>query len=274
MHFAMPAIQLTRLKKQLAELRLQWPDAQMFYRGVLRLLEYYADHSLRPGQAGEPSPLLFTYQVPPPLIREIVVELDDLAVSQPMHTVQICDLLWNDPSYETRLLAIRLLGVLPFLPGEVTTRAARWMAVTTDEQLVQAMFTFGLAQFAAIDPDAFMLLVGDWLGSPAIETQALGLRALGTLLAVPAFENFPPCFRLLSPLVRQSTPDLRPELVNVLRILGERSPQEAVYFYLDLLDGSVSAQAPILIRLALDPLPAEQARRVRQKLRERERRAE
>jgi hypothetical protein len=268
----MPAIQLTRLKKQLAELRQDWPDAQAFYRGILKLLELYADHSLRTGQAAEPSPILFTYQVPPPLIREIVVEFDDVAASQPMHTLQICDLLWNDASYEPRLLAIRFLGVLPSLPGEVATRAARWMDVTTDEQLIHAMFRYGLANFAEADPAAFLLLVENWLASSRVETQALGLRAIVTLLAVPGFHNYPPCFRLLTPLVRQPPPYLRPELVRVLRQLGEESPLEAAYFFLDILEGSISAQTPILIRQSITPLPVEQARRIRQTLRERERR--
>lgn len=270
----MPAIQLTRLKKQFGELHELWPDAQAFYTGILKLLEFYANHSLRTGQAAEPSPLLFNYQVPPPLIREIVMEFDELAISQPTHTLQLCDLLWGDPSYETKLLAIRFLGVLHPQPGEVATRAARWMEVTTDEQIIQAMFSFGLAGFAAADPNAYLVLVDDWLSSANIETKALGLRALGTLLAVPGFNNYPPCFRLLTPLVRQPPPNLRPELAKVLRRLGEGSPLEASYFYLDILEGSISPQTPILIRLALNPLPIEQARRIRQVLRERERRSE
>jgi len=265
----MPAIQLTRLKKQLVELRGLWPQADKFVRGVQDLFEYYADYTHRTGQAAEPAPLLETYQVPPPLIRQIVLELDDLAASQPQHTLWVCDQLWEQPTYETRLLAIQLLGYITDQPREVGQRAGRWMAETTDEQLAQMMFNHGVVRFAATHSEAYLELVEDWLGSASQDEQSLGVRALTAVVRLPEFDNFPPCYRMLVPLMRQAPQELRPGLAQLLRQLGERSPRETAYFFQEILDAPPSPQTGLLIRMALDPLPADLQRAIRERMHER-----
>jgi hypothetical protein len=265
----MPAIELTRLKKQLAELRDLWSQPEQFVRGVQDLFDFYADHTHRTGQAAEPAPLLEAYQVPPPLLRQVVLELDDLATSQPQHTLWVCDLLWEQPIYETRLLAIQLLGYIKDQPREVGQRASRWMEETTDEQLTQLMFNHGVVRLAAAHPDAYLDLVEDWLGSASQDDQSLGVRAMATLVRLPEFDNFPPCFRLLVPLMREAPQELRPELAQLLRLLGERSPRETAYFFHEILTAPPSPQTGILIRMALDPLPTDMQRAVRQHMHER-----
>jgi hypothetical protein len=264
----MPAIQLARLKKQLSDLRQAWSDPDIFLRQLIELLEYYADHSFRTGQAAEPSPLLKSFQVPPPLIRQIKHALDDLAIADPGYTLQICDTLWASPIYETRLLAVHFLGLIPVRAGEIASRAGRWLAVTTDQQLIDAMFTHGLNRFAAQNPDTYLQLVEAWLGSNSRLEKALGLRAMATLVRQPEFKNFPPCFRLLAPFVHQANQDLRPELVESLRALAERSPKEAAYFFIEMLESGYNTQMGMLLRLALEPLPPDLQATVRSHLRE------
>lgn len=267
----MPAIQLTRLKKQIQELRVDWADPVKFHQELTALLEFYADPTHRTGQSAEPVTLLKSYQVPPPLIRQIVLGVSDLITSRPTYSLQICDRLWADSAYEPRLLAIHFLGLIPGLESEIAARTGQWLQGANDAKLVEAMFDVGVAGLAARRPEAFQELVESWLAQEQVFYQAIGLRALETLIHVPDFENFPPCFRMITPLMRRALPELRPELSDVLTALGERSPAETAYFFLDLMEAPISNETGLLIRLGLESLPPEQKQRVRARLRERRR---
>lgn len=269
----MPAIQLARLKKQIALLRVSWPNIQAFQKDLHNILDYYADPSYRMGQSAEPITLLMSYHVPAPLIRQIVNGLSDLLCEDDDYTIQICNSLWDEEIYETRLLAIHFLGFIKKSEVQVTEISARWMASTTDQQLINAMFIYGVAKFAARNPDTYLEMVSQWLEKPGMVEQSIGLNALETLIRIPDFNNFPPCYKLITPFVREAVPHLRPELVKVLVALGERSPAETTYFYMSIMDAKISAQTGLLIRQSINNLPDENKEKVRWRLRERRREA-
>lgn len=267
----MPAIQLARLKKQLDELRDVWSQPERFENDLIGLLEVYADHSLRTGQAAEPATLLPSYKVPGLLIRQIVLGLDDVLEADPAYTLDIAERLWARGFFEPRLLAIHFLGYTWSEKDRFVNVSAAWMAATNDESLIEAFFSHGLADFAAENPQAYLDLAEGWLQANQVTQKAAGLRALETLVRQPAFDNIPRCFRLVAPLVRQPSEALRPELSGVLSELGERSPAETAYFYLDIMESSLSPQTASLIRHGLESLPSEQQQRVREWLREKRR---
>jgi hypothetical protein len=266
-----PAIQLARLKKQLEELRAAWAQPELFERRLINLLEAYADHSLRTGQAAEPATLLPAYNVPRLLIRQIVLGLDDLLAADPAYTLTIAERLWQRGYFEPRLLAIHFLGYAWQENDRFAETSTGWMAETNDDSLVETLFTHGLSSFAAQKPLAYLDLAETWLQSDRAAQMAAGLRALETLIRQPAFDNIPRCFRIITPMVRQPSEALRPELSGVLKMLGRRSPAETAYFYLDLMKGSVSSQTATLIRYGLESLPQPYQTRVRDRLREKRR---
>lgn len=267
----MPAIQLARLKKQIDVLRFSWLDIQEFQRELNNLLDFYADHSYRMGQSAEPITLLDSYHVPAPLIREIVNGLSDLLVKEEEYTIRVCHRLWEQEIYETKLLAIHFLGFVRKSEQKVADIAGLWMATTTDQQLINAMFNYGVAEFAARNPDAYLDMVRLWLEKPETVEQSIGLNALETLIRIPDFNNFPPCYKLVTPFVRQADPQLRPELVRVLVALAERSPTETTYFYMSIMEAKISTQTGILIRQSIHTLPHENYEKVWERLRERRR---
>ncbi len=123
----MPAISPARLKHQAALLAEHFDDPPAFVRSLHHLLESYSNRVYRPGQAGELPPLLQTYRVQPPVLRQLLLAIAPLASKNPDAGLALCDALWEQPYLEFRLLAASLLGQLPCSPAEpVIARMKAW----------------------------------------------------------------------------------------------------------------------------------------------------
>ena len=99
----MPAIQPARLKKQVALLAVKFHQPDLFVRELHALLHHYSDHTHRSGQAGLPSPLIGSYNTPPPVMRQIWLALTPLVNSHPAEVILLCDALWAEPLNGTAL---------------------------------------------------------------------------------------------------------------------------------------------------------------------------
>lgn len=227
----MPAIQLARLKIQAARLAERFADPAAFVRGLHDLLDAYADRAYRPGREGEPPPLLVSYNTPPPVLRQALVEVEPLAAQDRGAGLALCDALWQQPYYEFRLLAIQLLGkVEPEPEAELLERARAWAVPGTELRLLKALFLHGLARLRQASPERFLGLAQRWLVSEEAFNRHLGLLALQALLSEPEFENIPALFHAITPLVRAAPTPLRPDLQEVIELLARRSPGETAFF--------------------------------------------
>lgn len=227
----MPAIQFGRLKNQSAQLAERFNDPAIFRRGYHELLDFYADRAYRPGQAGEPPPLLRSYNVPKPVLRQVLKDLILQAVNDPPAGLRLCDALWQETYLEFRWLAAALLGQLPPDPPEpILVRIEAWATPSTEARLVDALLSLGLARLRAETPGRTQAEIQTWLVSTDQFTQQLGLQALTYLLEEPGYENLPQAYRMITPLVRAAPSALRPDLLNVLRKLATISPRETAYF--------------------------------------------
>ena len=253
----MPAIHPARMTIQVAQLgeKVRQPDA--FVRALHDLLDLYADRAYRPGQSGEPPPLLATYKAPPPVLRQIVREIGSLAVVDPPAALELVDALWAEPVFEFRMLAIELIGKIPLIPHEpVLARIQGWIASTPENRLLDAILKQSLANIRQEYPKIYYQLIEEWLKADELFPRQTGLRAILPLLADPEFENLPAVFRLLTPLIRTPPPTLRLDLVAVLRALVQRFPQEAGY----ILRQNLSTDHPDAIwltRQVLKDFPSE-----------------
>jgi hypothetical protein len=226
----MPAIQLSRLRIQAAQLADLISQPEFFVRSLQTILDYYSDRTYRPGQSGKPPPLLPSYNVPPPVLRQILLELGPrLSVDQDTG-LALCDLLWKQEQYECRLLAARIFGLLPIEQIEpIQLRLSAWCR-EDEERVLTALLTEGLSRWRKEAPAGFLTLLEKWLKSSSFNDQMLGLRALLPLINDSSFDNLPVLFRLLNPLVRVIPPPIRPYLIPVLESLAQRSPTESAYF--------------------------------------------
>src|SRR4030043_489754 len=101
----MPAISPAKLKLQTARLAEQYTQPGVFVRELHALLKIYADHSHRPGQSGTPSALIESYNVHPPVLRQINLSMKQIVERDPSGTLELCDALWGESYLEHRLLA-------------------------------------------------------------------------------------------------------------------------------------------------------------------------
>jgi hypothetical protein len=254
----MPAIQPERLKRQSQQVAALFNEPAAFREALHDLFEFYADRTRRPGQSGAPAPLLPAFNLPPPVLRHLRRRLEPLAVEDPAPTLALSDLLWADPHLECRLLAAWLLGrAAPLPPEPVLERLAAWAQPLRETQLITALVTAGSSRLRAEAPQAYQAQVAGWLKSSATAAQTVGLEALIPILQDQGFLNLPAVFAWITPLIHHAAIEVRPYLLDVIRILAERSPGETASHLRQALEIPGEATPGWLIRKTLALYPAE-----------------
>jgi hypothetical protein len=202
-------------------------------------------------------------------MRRIKSDIAQPVVSDPESALALADQLWEDNWFECRLLAISILGMLPLeYLNVIVARLQIWGKSCRDDALLDALLEDGAAQIRDETPDEYQLLVEDWLSDAETSSRKLGLRALPSLVKNPRFENLPVFFRLLAPLVRESTSALETDLLRAVRALGQRSPHETVYFLRQNLVAPHKSGLAVITRRSLDIFPPELQDSLREVLRE------
>lgn len=265
----MPAIFPARLKQQAALLADHFDDPAAFVRSLHHLLEAYSNRAYRPGQAGELPPLLETYRVQPPVLRQLLLAIAPLANESPASGLALSDALWEQPNLEFRLLAAMLLGQIPCSPSEpILNRLNAWIKPDMELRVLEVLFTSGLASCQQHQPQVILELAEEWLKHDESFYNQLGLRLILPFAENPDFDNLPALFRLIQPYCRKITPQLRPEILDVAIILARRSPIETTYFLRQTFEMPESKDTPWLIRQCLSEFPPQQQENLRQMLRQ------
>jgi hypothetical protein len=132
-----------------------------------------------------------------------------------------------------------------------------WASNNLEIYLIDALFSHGLLRMRKEIPQKVINLSGEWLNSPNNLQKQLGLRVLLPLITDPTYENLPVFFDLIHPLVRQTPGMLRPDVLDVLARLAQRTPQETAYFLRQTLEYPDSQDTPWLIRQSLHKFPSD-----------------
>ena len=128
----MPAIDLARLKKQVAQLTDLYNRPDEFVRALHGMLDFYVNRSLREVDSVAPSSVLETYRTPPVILKHIETELAPLAAANPDQALDLADHLWDDGWLEMRLIAASLLGRLPPREERLLPRLTAWTMQVRD----------------------------------------------------------------------------------------------------------------------------------------------
>jgi hypothetical protein len=203
-------------------------------------------------------------------MRRMEGDIASLVTADPENALILADQLWLDAWYESRLLAIAILGMLPpDPPGVIINRLQAWGKSCREDALLTPLLDKGAAPIRFAFPNEYFLLIENWLDSGDLPSRRVGLRAMPALIKNPNFENLPALYRVLAPFVRESTSALEPDIIQVIRAMGQRSPQETAYFLQQNLKASHKSGLGVITRKSLSVFPPELEEALRKVLRER-----
>lgn len=227
----MPAIQPSRLKIQAAELTQHAGDPEEFSRAYHKFLDYYADRTYRAGQVGEPPPLLRAYRVPSPVLPAVEKEMNQFSIANREPALELADALWEQPFLEFRLLAASVVGQVSPKPfHSVIKRIETWAEARTEGRIMKALVYSGLARYLQEYPQSYLQQIESWLSAEERHVNRLGLKAIPPLLESGKFEDYPQLFNQLSKLIRGEMTPLKADILGIIEILANQSPDETAYF--------------------------------------------
>src|SRR5574341_957171 len=262
----MPAIDLARLKKQTARLADLFDQPPAFLREHREILDHYVNRTLR-SQTVAPSSVLPTYRTPAVVMRHIENELGPLAEKWPIQALELADALWDEGWLETRLLAAFLLGRIPPQEERLLARLTAWTQAVRDPSVRAALLTTSLTRLRKETPDLFLVLVKEWLHPARQRMWSNGIQALVPLISSPDFDNLPPIFEIVEPILKASPAILQFELQELIIALFEASPDETMYFIQQILKETKNPLPAVTLRRMSPKLPQELQASLREMLR-------
>ena len=263
----MPAIDLARLKKQTAQLADLFGQPSAFLRELREVLEFYVNRTLR-SQSVAPSSVLPTYRTPVVVLRKIETELGPVAERQPLQALELADALWDEGWLETRLLAAFMLGRIPPQEERLLARLTAWTQAVRDPEVRAALLTTSLTRLRRETPDLFLVLVKEWLHPARQRMWSNGIQALVPLISSSDFDNLPPIFEIVEPILKASPAIVQYDLQELITVLFEASPDETTYFLQQILKGTKSPLPSIALRRMSPELPQELQASLREMLRQ------
>lgn len=261
----MPAAELSRLRAQLPRLAVLFDRPQEFRRALIDLYETYANPTFRSARALIPS-----YHIPQLVIRQMELMLGSQARALPEAALAVVDVLWRETYLEPRVLGAFLLGQIPLSQAEgILERLRRWAVPAEDGQMLGLLFIQGTARLRAEGADALIDLYSEWLLDASHAQRLIGLKALNSLAEDPAYENLPPLYDLLVPLLRSAPLPLFNDLGVLLATLARRAPVETAFFFRQVAASPIGKDTPRLIRRILPLLSESQQESVKSALKNR-----
>ncbi len=262
----MPAIDLARLKKQTAHLADLFDQPSAFLREHREILDHYVNRTLR-SQGVAPSSVLPTYRTPVVVLRQLETELGPVAEKNPIQALELADALWDEGWLETRLLAAFLLGRIPPQEERLLARLTAWTQAVRDPNVRAALLTTSLTRLRKETPDLFLILVKEWLHPARKKMWSNGIQALVPLIASPEFDNLPPIFEIVGPILKASPAALQFDIQELLTELYKASSDETLYFIQQTLKSTKSELPATSLRRMLPDLPSDFETNLREILR-------
>ena len=251
----MPAIDLAKLKTQAARLADLFDQPAAFIRELREVLESYVNRTLRTRDAVAPSSTLPTYRTPNVILRRIESELSPLAKANTDQALELADELWDVGYLETHLLAAFLLGHISPEEDRLLARLTVWTQKVRDANVRTSLLTHSLARLRKESPDHFLNLVAEWLHPSRQQFWSNGLQALLPLIKNPNFENLPPVFNIIEPVIESAPTVLQNDIQNIIIALYKDAPTETSYFLKNLVKKSENPKTKVLLRRILPALP-------------------
>jgi hypothetical protein len=253
----MPAIDLARLRKQASRLAEFFFVPGDFLKHLHEMLDFYVNRTLRTVENVAPGSNLPTYRTPIVVIRQIEMELAQLASEHPSEALDLADLLWDEGQLETLMLAAFLLGRIPPQEERLLARLTAWTSQVRDADVRVALLTTSLTRLRRESPTHFLNLIREWLHPARPRTWPNGIQALIPMVSDPEFENLPPVFDAIEPIVAVAPTTIQLDLEELILALYKTSPSETSFFLRQVIENPENEMARVTLRRILPAFPPE-----------------
>ena len=249
----MTAINPARLKIQCVELSERYSDPDKFIQDLHELFDFYAVR-VRKNEITRTSLLLQSYQVSPPVMRALELELITPLNTQPSQGLILIDALWEQKWVETRTLAVSLLGSIPPInPDSIFKRIKSWISSCESDVIRSILTSRGVSRLSTENPELVLNFFHELTSSPTRGNCQAVLFGLIPFAYDHDFDNLPRLYKLLDRVLLVEEKGLVKEILVLLKTLVKRSEQESLYF----LERQLStASKPRILRVTRQILPS------------------
>jgi hypothetical protein len=263
----MPAISLSRLNSDIDELARHVYQPEDFCRFLNAVLDRFANYVYRPGEAVRTRLNISRYHVDPMVISKIEQKIKPACLVDPNAALLLADVLWHDNHYESRLLAAKILGLLPLEAVEQTaSQVEEWARSEQESAVLMDLFDFGCAGLRNQNPAALFDMAENWLNKEDADIQMLGLRLLLSIIRNTASIQLPRVYSLLHSPFQHAVPRFHTVFLDLLGSLIERSSVETSLFVRQVLLLNPSRECLRIIRRKLSSFPPSLQQSLRQSL--------
>ena len=98
-------------------------------------------------------------------------------------------------------------------------------------------------------------MVGEWLHPARQRFWANGIQALLPMIEDRRFENMPPIFKLIQPIIESAPGILQTDIGNLINALYKDSPSETEYFLREVLENSSNPLTVATLRRLMPTFP-------------------
>ena len=265
----MPAIDLSRMRKQSARLADFFFVPDEFIRHLHELLDFYVNYTVRKPRAPATAANLRSYRTPAVVVRQIEQALAGIAAraENADAALELADRLWDEEWLETRILAAYLVGSIPPREERLLARLTAWTQQLFDAELRAELLNTSLVRLRREAPDVFLELVGEWLQPQRQALWANGIQAVISAVSDPGFHNLPPLMKVIEPVVEAAPVKLQNEIEELILALYSASPTETSYFVRQVLMDSEDPMTAITFRRIAPSLPMELREEIREFIR-------
>ncbi len=148
-----------------------------------------------------------------------------------------------------------LFGRIPPQEERLLARLTAWTQAVRDPSVRAALLTTSLTRLRKETPDLFLILVKEWLHPARKRMWSNGIQALVPLISSTEFDNLPPIFEIMSPILKASPAALQFDIQELLAALYKKSSDETIYFIQQTLKSTKSELPAISLRRMLPDLP-------------------
>lgn len=252
----MPAVNPSRLQRQIEEILKYFNNPGAFHRHLQGLFSLYANRSLHFGQSPEPTPVAPRYHLPQPLIRQLQMAMRPYLDKYPQTALDCADELWGDPFFEIKQFAIYILGNVPVEKSDpIIKYLESWIEPDLDDKLKSELMSTGTFRLQKNFPSAWERLLQSLVDQKDPKLVGLGIQGLMEGIKRTKFDNFPMVFRFISPIIQNPNSINMEKLEDLIRTLINQSPTETAFFLKQTLSLSQSTDTKRLIKRCLPLLP-------------------